>query len=210
MPGRIPGQGVKQPPLGFIPPAAIPGASHPYIPPCLHVAPLETQAVLSVSQTKNIPMVQDGLCVISHNLGEESTTNYLRAVKTYKNVLGSMGHELDPEKMCGQKSEPAQAVPALVLCSSVDVTKLSYFGPFVPATVLFYNQCQANFYPFKKIIFIFYKGQMSPFLVLCCVLALKCFLYLKVFVCLLGINYVIHLAMLSAVAAWFCCLQLLK
>lgn len=34
-----------------------------------------------------------------------------------------MGHELELEKMYGQKSEPAQAVP--VLHSSVNVTKLS-------------------------------------------------------------------------------------
>lgn len=46
-------------------------------------------------------------------------------MKTYQNVLRPMGHELDLKKMCGQKSEPAQTVPAPFLCSSVDVTKLS-------------------------------------------------------------------------------------
>jgi len=66
-----------------------------------------------------------------------------------------MQHELDPEKMCGQMSEPAQVVPAPVLHNSVDVTKLSYSGPLVPATVLFHNQFQANFYPFKKICMFF-------------------------------------------------------
>ena len=81
-------------------------------------------------------MVQGGLCVISHNLGEETTPRYLRAMETYQHVLRPMVHELDLE-MCGRKSELAQAVPAPVLCSNdVDVTKLSYFGPFVPATVL--------------------------------------------------------------------------
>lgn len=35
-------------------------------------------------------------------------------------------------------------------------------------------------------------------------------LYLKIFLCLRGMNYLIHLAMLSAMAAWFGCLQLLK
>lgn len=46
---------------------------------------------------------------------------------------------------------------------------------------------------------------------LCYVLAIFFYLlYLKIFLCLLGINYLIHLAMLSTVAAWFCCLQLLK
>lgn len=66
VPGSIPGQGVKQPLLDFVPPAAIPGASH------LHVAPLETQAILSTSRTKSIPMVQGGLCVIYHVWGKKT------------------------------------------------------------------------------------------------------------------------------------------
>lgn len=72
MPGSIPGQGVKQPLLDFVPPAAIPGALHPYVTPCLHVAPLEMQAMLSASRTKSIPMVQGGLCVIYQVWGKKT------------------------------------------------------------------------------------------------------------------------------------------
>lgn len=102
VPGSTPRQAVEDPPLGFIRPAAIPGALYPYVSLCLHVVLLEMQTVLSASWTKSIPVVQGGLCVISHNLGEENTPRYQTAVKTYKNVLGPMGHELDLGKMCGQ------------------------------------------------------------------------------------------------------------
>lgn len=154
VPGSTPRQGVKEPPLGFVHTTAIPGVLHPYLPLCPHVVPLEMQTVLSASWTRSTPMVQGGLCVIYHNLGEENAPKYQTAVKTYKNVLGPMGHELDLGKMCGQEGEPAQAVLPLLYI----VTKPSYFGPFVPATVSFHNQCQANFYPFR--ILFFHKGQM--------------------------------------------------
>lgn len=114
MPGSSPRQGVKEPPLGFVHATAILGVLHPYLPLCPHVVPLEMQTVLSASGTKSTPMVQGGLCVIYHNLGEENTPKYQAAVKTYKNVLGPMGHELDLGKMCGQESEPAQAVLPLL------------------------------------------------------------------------------------------------
>lgn len=77
-------------------------ASFPLIPSQSFVSlrpyvPLEVSAKPSVLCNKSTVMLQGALCVISSNVKEESVAKYQSAIKMYKNVLGSMGHELDLE-----------------------------------------------------------------------------------------------------------------
>lgn len=152
VPGSVLRQGVQQPPLSLDPPPAIPRALHLCVPTCLRVTALETRAVLSASCSKSILMVQGGLCVISHYLGEENTPKYLRAIKTYKNVLGKWYMSWTWRRRVAKRVNlPNQFLPLFYVAVWMSS---NCFELFVSGTVLFHNQCQANFYPFLIYFFV--------------------------------------------------------